>query len=110
MKYQIGTSSYGGRRYQPYVFTEQGVAMLSAVLKSKRAVDVSIQIVRVFVKLRELLLTHKELREKVKKMEQKYDKDFKIIFKVLARFMATDPKNKEKGMIGFEDKKKKLQK
>jgi phage regulator Rha-like protein len=82
---QIGTLKQGRNiKYLPYAFTEQGVAMLSAVLKSKRAVQVSIQIVRIFVKLREILATHKELRDKVEKMEQKYDDQFRVIFKVIA--------------------------
>ena len=71
LRYQIGTSSHGGRRYQPYAFTEQGVAMLSAVLKSGRAVEVSVQIVRVFIKMRKLLAGHKELREKIEKMQER---------------------------------------
>jgi len=105
LRFHFGTSSYGGRRYLPLVFTEQGVVMLSAILKSKRAVNVSIQIARVFVQLREMLSTHKELREKIEKMERKYDANFKIIFKVLARFLKTDPKGSELKIAGFGDKK-----
>jgi phage regulator Rha-like protein len=69
LRSQIVTSSWGGRRYAPYAFTEQGVAMLSAVLHSKRAIQTSIAIVRVFVRLRELLATHKELAQKMEEME-----------------------------------------
>jgi len=101
LKYQIGTSSWGGRRKLPYVFTEQGIAMLSAVLKSKRAVAVSIQIVRTFVKLREILSTHKQLREKVELMEDKYDKSFKVVFQMIARLMKEDTEPKKR--IGFYD-------
>jgi phage regulator Rha-like protein len=99
LRFQIGTSSYGGRRYLPFAFTEQGVTMLSAVLKSKRAVLLSIQIVRTFVKLREILSTHTELRQKMESMEKKYDKQFSMIFKVIANLMKEDavPKNR----IGF---------
>jgi len=103
LRYQIGTSSYGGRRYFPYVFTEQGVAMLSAVLKSERAIEVSIQIVRVFIKMKKLLVTHKELREKIEKMEKSNKENFQIIFKVIAKFMTTNPKNEEETeRIGFK--------
>jgi hypothetical protein len=71
LRYQIGTSSsgYGGRRYQPYAFTEHGVAMLSSVLNSKRAVQMNILIIRAFVKMRELLATHKDLAVKIEKLE-----------------------------------------
>lgn len=98
---QIGTLKQGKNiKYLPYVFTEQGVTMLSAVLKSKRAVQISIQVVRIFVKLREILATHKELRGKIEQMESKYDDQFKMIFKVIAQLMKEDitPKNK----IGFK--------
>jgi phage regulator Rha-like protein len=80
-------------KYLPYVFTEQGVTMLSAVLKSKRAIAVSIQVVRTFVKLREILSTHIELRNKIEVMERKYrkhDDNFKIVFKAIARLMKDD--------------------
>lgn len=96
-------------KYFPYVFTEQGVAMLSSVLKSDRAIQVNIQIMRTFTKLREMLSTHKDLRNKIEKMEGKYDEQFKIVFKVLANFMKTDPKNRsgEIKIIGFTDRKSK---
>ncbi len=100
----MSKSDEKGLRRQPYVFTEQGVTMLSAVLKSKRAVQVSIQVVRTFVKLREMLATHKELRDKIEKMERENKENFKIIFKVIARFMTTDPKGSELKIIGFGDK------
>ncbi len=86
-------------KYAPYVFTEQGVAMLSAILKSKKAVAVSIQVVRTFVRLREILSTHKQLREKVELMENKYDKSFKVIFQMIARMMKEDTEPKKR--IGF---------
>ncbi len=104
LRCHFGTSSYGGRRYFPFVFTEQGVVMLSAVLKSKRAVQASIQIARVFVQLREMLLTHKELREKIEKMEKNYDKKFKAVFDVIIRFMKNDPQDNEMKVIGFREK------
>lgn len=100
LKCQIGTSSWGGKRKPSYVFTEQGVAMLSAVLRSQRAVNVSIQIVRTFVNLREMLTTHKDLREKIEKMERKNNQNFKVIFDVIKRLIATDNPGKAK-KIGF---------
>lgn len=101
LKYQNGTSSWGGARKLPLVFTEQGVAMLSAVLKSERAIDVSIQIVRVFVNMRKLLVTHKELQNKLEKMEKKYDQNFREVFAVIARLIKTDPRDKNTEVIGF---------
>lgn len=89
-------------KYLPYVFTEQGVAMLSAVLRSERAIEVSIQIVRVFIKMRKLLATHKELWEKIEKMEKKYNQNFKEVFSVITRLIKTDPRDKELKIIGFE--------
>jgi hypothetical protein len=86
-------------KYRPFVFTEQGVAMLSAVLKSKLAVAVSIQIVRTFVKLREMLIGHKDLKRKIETMERKYDSNFKVVFKAIARLIKEDTEPKRK--IGF---------
>lgn len=68
------------KKYTPYCFTEQGVAMLSSVLNSERAIQTNIQIIRTFTGLREMLATNKELREKIEKLEKKYDKHFKIVF------------------------------
>ena len=69
-QFGISSSSYGGRRYMPYVFTELGVSMLSSVLKSDRAIDMNILIMRAFVKLREMILTHKDIADKVEKLER----------------------------------------
>lgn len=101
LKSQIVTSSYGGRRYLPYVFTEQGVAMLSSVLKSKRAIQTNIAIMRTFVKLREILLTHKELREKIEKLEGKYDKQFKVVFEVIKKLISEKENSRKE--IGFKN-------
>lgn len=90
----------GGRRYVPYAFTEQGVAMLSSVLKSKRAVQVNIAIMRTFVRLRQLLVTHKDLAAKLEAMEKKYDKQFKVVFQILRELMEP-PRGAENGSIGF---------
>ncbi len=91
-------------KYLPLVFTEQGVAMLSSVLKSDRAIQVNIQIMRTFTHLREILSTHKDLREKIEKMERKYDNRFKIVFDAIRRLL--EAKRTEKPQIlGFRDRK-----
>jgi len=101
LKSQIVTSSWGGaRRSRPYAFTEQGVAMLSAVLKSDRAVQVSIAIVRVFVKLRQLLASHADLLRRLDDMEQKYDKQFRVVFQAIRELMKPEPVP-PKRRIGF---------
>lgn len=101
LKYQFGTSStWGGRRTAPYVFTEQGVAMLSSVLRSKRAVQVNIVIMRAFVQLRQLLDSHDELSHKLAAMEQKYDEQFKVVFDAIRQLMMT-PEPTGKRPIGF---------
>jgi len=100
--FHFGISSWGGTRKLPYVFTEQGVAMLSGVLNSKRAIKVNIQIMRAFVKLKELLLTHKDLAIKLEALERKYaDHDDKIqkIFEAIRQLML--PPQEDKRRIGF---------
>jgi hypothetical protein len=93
------SSSWGGRRYPPYAFTEQGVAMLSSVLKSDRAVDVNIEIMRTFVKLRRFMSTHEELKHKLAQLERKYDARFKAVFDAIRQLMQPPtPKHK---VIGF---------
>jgi len=87
-------SSWGGSRKLPHVFTEQGVAMLSSVLNSKRAIYVNIAIMRAFVKLRELLLTHKELAEKLEELERKYqlhETDIQVIFEAIKKLLEPPP-------------------
>ena len=102
LRFRIGTSSWGGTRYAPRAFTEQGVAMLSSVLRSKRAVQVNIEIMRTFVKLRQLLQSHVELARKLNALEKKYDKQFKVVFDAIRLLMAP-PSAKEK-RIGFHQK------
>ena len=81
LRCQFGTSSqWGGRRYPPYAFTEQGVAMLSSVLRSERAVQVNIEIMRAFVRLRRILASHADLARKLDTLEKKYDAQFKVVF------------------------------
>lgn len=102
LRCQIGISNRGGTRYLPMAFTEQGVAMLSSVLNSERAVQVNIQIIRIFTKLREILLTHKELREKIEEMEKKYNGQFRIIFDVIKKLLEN--KTKPTQEIGFKER------
>jgi hypothetical protein len=88
LKSQIVTSSWGGlRRAAPYAFTEQGVAMLSSVLNSERAVQVNIEIMRAFVKLREMLASHRDFALKLAEMEKKYDAQFKVVFDAIRELM-----------------------
>ena len=105
--FQIGRSRWGGTRKLPNAFTEQGVAMLSGVLNSDRAISVHIQIIRVFTKMREMLLTHKEILLKVEQMEKKLlsqDKKIVVVFDYLNQFI----KEQEKPLkpIGFKRKKR----
>ena len=96
----------GGRRYRPYAFTEQGVAMLSSVLNSERAIHVNIQIIRTFTKIKHMLNKNELLKEKIEELERKYekhDKRFKIIFEVLREFLET-PSPPKKKPIGFHVK------
>ena len=84
------SSSHGGRRTLPYAFTEQGVAMLSSVLRSPRAVEVNIAIMRTFVQLRSLMQSNKLLAEKIEKLEEKYDQNFQIVFDAIKQLIAAD--------------------
>ena len=102
LRFQIGmskTEGRGGRRYLPYAFTEQGVAMLSSVLNSKRAVQVNIAIMRVFVKLREMIASNKELAKKLDNLEKKYDTQFKVVFDAIRQLMT--PPEPKRRKIGF---------
>lgn len=87
------------RKYLPRAFTEQGVAMLSSVLRSKRAVSVNIEIMRAFVRLREILATHRDLANKLAMLERKYDAQFKTVFDAIRRMMI--PPEPKKRKIGF---------
>jgi len=96
------TEGRGGRRYLPYAFTEQGVAMLSSVLNSKRAILVNIQIMRTFTKLRRILASHDDLRKKIEAIERKvegYDVQIKAVFDAIRSLMT--PPTKEQKKIGF---------
>jgi len=100
LRFQIGTSSqWGGRRFPPYAFIEQGVAMLSSVLRSKRAAQVNVQIMRSFVRLRQMLATNKDLARKLEELEEKYDKQFKVVFVALHQLMEEEEQSRHQ--IGF---------
>ena len=101
LRSQIVTSNggRGGRRYNPYAFTEQGIAMLSSVLRSQRAVEVNIAIVRTFVQLRRILADNALLRKKIESMEKKYDEQFGQVFAVLKAMIAEE--KKPKPQIGY---------
>lgn len=107
LRSQFATSKIGrgGRRYAPLVFTEQGVAMLSSVLGSERAVQVNIAIMRAFVKLREIMSTHKELANQLTRLENKvhkHDKEIRAIFKAIRLLMTpAPPPEKPRHLIGF---------
>ncbi|MDY6837156.1 MAG: ORF6N domain-containing protein [Thermodesulfobacteriota bacterium] len=107
LRCQIGTSKKGrgGRRYLPYAFTEQGVAMLSSVLNSPRAIQMNVAIMRTFVRLRRELSTHKELAAKLNELErkiEKHDESIETIFEAIRQLMT--PPEKPRKKIGFEIK------
>jgi hypothetical protein len=93
------TSRWGGRRYLPYAFTELGVAMLSSVLKSDRAIQVNIQIMRTFTKMKQLIVGYEDLKRKVDEMERRYDIQFKAVFVAIRKLIGSSGEKKEK--IGF---------
>lgn len=102
LRSQFATSSYGGRRYVPYAFTEQGVAMLSSVLNSERAIQVNIQIMRTFTRLRRIISSHRQLANKLKQLGKRIDKhddEIQTIFEAINSLVAIEQKPKRK--IGF---------
>ncbi len=103
LMFHFGTSSWGGTRKLPHAFTEQGVAMLSSVLRSKKAIHVNITIMRTFVRLKSILATHKELADKLSELEQKFskhDEDITVIFEAIRQLMEPPPAP-PKPRIGF---------
>ena len=105
LRSQFVTSKRGGTRYLPYAFTEQGVAMLSGVLKSNRAVEINILIMRAFVLIRQYALSHKDLTDKLKKIENKYNKKFKDVYQALNYLLKEEmagKKQKQRRRIGFK--------
>ncbi len=104
LRRHFGTSSsWGGRRYLPYAFTEQGVAMLSSVLRSARAVQVNVEIMRTFVRLRRMLESNAELARKLEALEKKYDAQFRVVFQAIRELMT--PPALTKPRIGFRTEK-----
>jgi hypothetical protein len=100
LRFHFGTSSqWGGRRYAPYAFTEQGVAMLSSVLHSRRAIQVNIEIMRAFVRLRRILASHANSARKLDSLEKKYNTQFKVVFDAIRELMK--PPETKKRPIGF---------
>ena len=99
LKYHFGTSRWGGRRYLPYAFTENGVAMLSSILNSPKAIQVNIQIMRTFAKLREMIASHKDLAKKLSELEKKYDGQFQIVFEAIRQLIEVEESPKRK--IGY---------
>lgn len=99
----VATGAHGGRRAIPYAFTEQGIAMLSSVLRSPRAVEVNIAIMRTFVQLRRLMDSNRDLARKIEAMEMKYDEQFAAVFDAIKQLIADDQakKAKPKHAIGF---------
>lgn len=100
LRSQSVTSNRGGTRYAPYAFTEQGVGMLSSVLRSERAVQVNIEIMRAFVRLRRMLAEHRDLAQRLDELEQRYDKQFSAVFDAIRQLM-TPPPAQTKRPIGF---------
>jgi ORF6N domain len=103
----ISSSGYGGRRYLPFAFTEQGVAMLSSVLRSRQAIQVNVAIMRAFVRLREMLSLHKELARKLSELEQKiegHDTAIQSLFEAIRQLMSPEEAEKTKPEIGFHVK------
>jgi hypothetical protein len=103
LRCQFGTSSsdhWGGRRYPPYAFTEYGVAMLSGILNSPRAIQVNIEIMRAFSRLRRMLATHSDLDKKMQQLEKKYDAQFKVVFDAIRELM-NPAELPTKGKIGY---------
>jgi hypothetical protein len=111
LRSQFGTSSWGGVRYAPMAFTEQGVAMLSSVLNSERAISVNIQIIRIFTRMRELLSSHKEILQKIEQLGKKdIEQDEKIILifeylKQLEKAKQENPDQKNRTPIGYKQNK-----
>jgi len=104
LRSQIVTSKKGGRAYLPYAFTEQGVAMLSSVLNSERAIQVNIQIMRTFTNLRRMIFSHEDMKKKIDSLEKKYDEQFKVVFTAIKNLMAIEDEKRKhpKKRIGFD--------
>lgn len=101
LKSQIATASWGGRRTRPYAFTEHGALMAENILKSKTAVHTSIVVVRMFVRLREMLASHESLARKLRELEQRYDAQFTVVFDAIRELMRPASAEQQRRRIGF---------
>jgi phage regulator Rha-like protein len=99
LRSQFAASSWGGRRYPPFAFTEHGAIMAANVLSSPRAIQASVQVVRAFVRLRQILASHADLARKLAQLEKKYDRQFKVVFEAIRQLMT--PPEPKKRPIGF---------
>ncbi len=95
------SDEWGGSRYLPYAFTEQGVAMLSSILKSERAIEVNIEIMRAFVRMKRILTEHKDLAAKLAGLEKKYDAQFRVVFDAIRKLMEPMPAPTKRRRIGL---------
>src|SRR5688572_25084746 len=95
LRSQIATSNRGGSRYKPYAFTEQGVAMLSSILNSEKAINVNIFIIRTFVLMRQYALDYQELEKKINALEKKHNKNFKQLFTALELLLQENQEEKQ---------------
>ncbi|PCI38347.1 MAG: DNA-binding protein [Elusimicrobia bacterium] len=102
LRFQSGTSSWGGNRYLPFVFTEQGIAMLSSVLRSRQAIQVNVEIMRAFVRLRKIIATNEDLSRRLNELEKRHEGKFKVVFEVIRSLMSEAEKPKPR--IGFKSK------
>ena len=100
LRSQFATSSWGGRRTPPFAFTEHGAIMLASILNSPIAIRASVEVVRAFVHLREILIAHKDLAQKLNELEKKYDDQFKVVFEAIRQLMIP-PEPEKKTKIGF---------
>ncbi len=102
LKSQIVISNFGRKRGYVYAFTEQGVAMLSSILNSKKAIQVNIQIMRAFTKLRQMIINYADLKDKIEELEETYDENFRIVFDLIRKMIEEE--EKPRGEIGFKVK------
>lgn len=100
LRSQNGTSSHGGKRYVSFAFTQEGIAMLSGILRSEKAIKVNIDIMRAFVRLREYVLNYQDISIKFKELEKKYDRQFDVVFRAIDTLL--NPIKRKKGQIGFK--------
>ena len=101
LRRQIGTSSWGGSRYEPFAFTQEGIAMLSGVLRSDVAVQVNISIMRAFVLMRQMIINYEEILKRIEELEESTDAQFSEIYQALTRLLSKPEKDKERRPIGY---------